>query len=135
MYVRVLYYVILFVYIFIVVRDWHFGLPKVGISDCRDAEGRRVELPKCRSADVRHFGPPISGNKGIILCSLYIKASEFQCSSVYHWSSLGKDLIFLIHNKDCYHLQLHQPVFSLTKSYVPALVTFDPQIYHNMYTG
>jgi len=47
-------------------------MPKIGISDLRFSDNKRI----------------------VSFCSLYIKASEFQCSSVYHWSSLVKDLCF-----------------------------------------
>jgi len=70
-------------------------LPEIGISDFGIAEMPKIGNSDSRNAEYRHFGPPISDNKRIILfCSTYIKASEFQCSSVYHWNSLVKDLCF-----------------------------------------
>jgi len=55
-------------------------VPEIGISNYRISAFRVFDL----------------GNKVIFHCSLYIKASEFQCISVYYWRSLGKDLIYTL---------------------------------------
>jgi len=71
-------------------------------------------------------------NKGKPYLLLYKKASEFQCSSVYYWSSLAEDLQYyiILHNKDCFSYTTHL-VLSY-KEHVQALVTFNSQNYHNM---
>jgi len=69
---------------------------------------RSSETPRSdyRSAEmlIPHFGFPrcrylafrVSdlGNKGMSLSHLYIKAIEFQYSSVYYWGSLDADLLY-----------------------------------------
>lgn len=74
-------------YILVDVRDRHFSIPKT---------------PKYRKSaswttEVLNIG--ISGlrprQQKNLLCSLYIKASEVQCRSVYYWSSLGRTLFSL----------------------------------------
>jgi len=55
------------------------------LSEVSTSVFQNAEVPKVGISDL--------GNKGIFLCSLYIKAREFQCSSVYYWSSLEEDLL------------------------------------------
>jgi len=133
---------------FPVVRDRHFSFPKCrntdsrhfGLPKPRNAEGRCFGLPKCRSAEIRHFGFPkcqrsafrISATKEKPYLLLYIKASGFQCSSVYYWSSLAEDLLYhyiIRNNKDYFNYTTHL-VLSY-KEHVQALATFNPQNYHN----
>jgi len=98
---------------------------KVGVSDCRSAESRR-------------FRSPISARKEKSDILLYIKASEFQCSSVYYWSSLAEDLqyYYIIRNNKDYFNYITHLVLSY-KEHVQALVSklpisiFNPQNYHN----
>jgi len=70
-------------------------LSEVGTSVFRNAEIPKVGGSDYRSADSA-FRISDLGNKGISLFYLYLKASEFQCSSVYCWSSLEADLLLLI---------------------------------------
>jgi len=71
-------------------------IPIVDISGCRSLEMPKVGVSDCRSTEIRHFGFPISATKEKPYLLLYIKASEFQCSSVYYWSSLAEDLQYYI---------------------------------------
>jgi len=104
----------------------------VGISGCRSPEVLKVGVSDCRGAEIRRFGSPISATKEKPYLLLYIKASEFQGSSVYYWNSLAEDLQYyiILHNKDCFDCTTHL-VLSY-KEHVQALVTFNPQNYHNM---
>jgi len=74
-------------------RDRRFGLPK-----CRYAEYRQIGLPKCRSvsfsisdsrsADIRHFGSPISAIKECLCFVCIYKPASSSIESDYYWCSL-----------------------------------------------
>jgi len=90
-----------FLYVFLLLSEVGISVfrnaevPKVGISDYRSSE-----MPKVGVSDYRNVEVPIFGisdlqsrqQRNSFFC-LYIKASEFQCSSVYCWSSLEEYLI------------------------------------------
>jgi len=70
-------------------------VPIVGILDYRNSEVPKIGILDYRSA-VMAFRISDLSNKGISVLPMYIKASEFQSSSVYCWSSLEEDLPLLI---------------------------------------
>jgi len=85
-------------------------------TEVRDVETRRFGLPRCRSAEYRHFGSPISLTKESFPLPVYIKASKFQCSSVYYWSSLKEDLLLFYAIKFIIVYTTFNILLSLTKS-------------------
>jgi len=101
--------------------------PIVGISNYQNSEDRRFRLSKCRCSAFWIFD---LGNKGIFVLPLYLKASELQSSSVYHWSSLEEDLYYTqpisIRNKAYYRLLYLQHLVLSYKEHVLALVAFKP---------
>jgi len=118
---------------------WSFKTPKYRKSEFWTTKApkwrrlvfRTTEVPKFWIPEMPYVGiSNLRSRQQINFCfCLYKKASEFQSSSVYYWSSLEEHLYYtqpIIRNKAYYRLHYLQHLVLSYKEHVQALVSFKP---------
>jgi len=108
-------------------------LSEIGASAFRNAEVPKISVSDTQSSEVPIFGLSNAEVPNIDISdlrsrqtkeSVYIKASEFQSSSVYYWSSLEKDLTTIYSIKIATYYTTSNLVLSY-KEHVQTLVAFN----------